>query len=127
MTPAKQGRFGLPKEALARILAIIAAQPEVEAVRLYGSRATGTHRPGSDIDLCLFAPQLNLWQLMKLAGKIDDLMLPWKVDLSLWHLIDNPDLRAHIERIGVPLVQQRSDDPPQAPSSKPQTPFTRPT
>lgn len=115
MTPAKQGRFGLPIEALARILAIIAAQPEVEAVRLYGSRAMGTHRPGSDIDLCLFAPQLDLWQLMKLAGKIDDLLLPWKVDLSLWHLIDNPGLRAHIERVGVPLMPPLLDDPPQVP------------
>lgn len=127
MNPAKHGKFGLPEQALNRILAIIAAQPEVETVRVYGSRAMGTHGSGSDIDLCLFAPQLDLWQMMKLAGTIDDLMLPWKVDLSLWHLIDNPDLRAHIERIGVPLAHRRSDDPPQVPSSKPQTPITRPT
>ena len=116
MSPAKHGKFGLPEEALNRILAIIAAQPEVETVRLYGSRAMGTHRSGSDIDLCLFAPQLDLWQMMKLAGTIDDLMLPWKVDLSLWHLIDNPNLRAHIERVGVPLAHRQlletaPDDP----------------
>lgn len=110
MSPAQHSAFGLPEDALDRILAIIATQPEVESVRLYGSRAMDTHRPGSDIDLCLTAPRLDLWQLMKLAGRIDDLLLPWKVDLSLWHLIDNPDLRAHIERVGVQLAALRPDD-----------------
>ncbi len=47
---------GLPPEASARLLALFSAEPAVAEVWLYGSRAMGRHRPGSDIDLTLVAP-----------------------------------------------------------------------
>jgi len=64
------------------ILSRLAQHPAVEAVVLYGSRALGRHRPGSDIDLCLQAPWMRL----------NDLLLPWPIELqlhqvgiTLWH------------------------------------------
>jgi len=71
---------GLPETAVERLCAIFHDYPAIRRVLLYGSRAMGTYRPGSDIE---------------------DLLLPWKVDLSLRHMIDNPDLQEHIERVGV--------------------------
>ena len=71
----------------------------VEVV-LYGSRAKGTHRPGSDIDLALKGAGVSTGWLMELAAKIDDLLLPYKVDISILEHIDNQDLMDHINRIG---------------------------
>lgn len=61
----------------------------------------GTYRPGSDIDLCIEAESLGLSELLSIENRIDDLLLPWKVDLSLLHTIDNPALKKHILRVGV--------------------------
>ncbi|WP_255408173.1 nucleotidyltransferase domain-containing protein [Macromonas nakdongensis] len=77
--------------------------PSVEQVVLFGSRAKGNHRSGSDIDLCLTAPSLSPHELWNLDAEIDDLLLPWKVDLVLRHTIDSPELLAHIQRVGLPF------------------------
>lgn len=72
-------------------------------VILFGSCAKGAYRPGSDIDLCLDAPGLTLTQQLEIETRLDDLLLPWKIDLVLMHEIDNPALLDHIRRVGVPL------------------------
>lgn len=54
---ALAARAGLPAEALRRLQRVLAAEPRVVQATLYGSRAMGNHRPGSDIDICLSAPQ----------------------------------------------------------------------
>ncbi|AUN93909.1 nucleotidyltransferase family protein [Pseudazoarcus pumilus] len=95
--------FGLPPGVLPRILAVLRAWPQIGTVTLFGSRALGTFRTGSDIDLCLTAPGLGLSELLQIETQIDDLLLPWKVDLLLRHQIDNPDLLDHIDRVGVEL------------------------
>lgn len=76
------------------------AEPTVSEVILYGSRAKGTHRPGSDIDLTLKGEGLSMVQMIDLSSKIDDLLLPYEVDLSIFGHIDNPDLTDHILRGG---------------------------
>jgi predicted nucleotidyltransferase len=61
--------------------------------------------PGSDIDLTLKG-SLDYPELIKLETELDDLLLPWKIDLSLYEQIDNPAL---IDRIGKSLYQRTSD------------------
>jgi predicted nucleotidyltransferase len=79
---------------------VFARHPEVKKAVLYGSRAKGTHRPGSDIDLTLFGVALTYTQLDRIETEIDDLLLPYTVDLSLHTQIDNADLLEHIQRVG---------------------------
>jgi predicted nucleotidyltransferase len=90
---------GLPPEASARLLAVLSAEPAVQEVWLYGSRAMGRHRPGSDIDLTLVAPDLRHHDRLRLMGALDDLLLPWSIDLSLQHELPEP-LRQHVARVG---------------------------
>lgn len=92
---------GLPEYAVEKICGIFRDYPPIRRVILYGSRAMGTYRPGSDIDLCIEAESLGLTELLSIENRIDDLLLPWKVDLSLLHTIDNPALQDHIRRVGV--------------------------
>ena len=105
MTKAKL-RHGLPEVAIEKILGILTGYPAIERVILYGSRAKGNYRPGSDIDLCLQAPTLQLSQQLEIENNLDDLLLPWKIDLTLRHNIENPALLEHIERDGVSLMKR---------------------
>jgi predicted nucleotidyltransferase len=66
---------------------------------LYGSRATGRHRPNSDIDLTLEG-DIPWEEFLTIEKELDDLLLPYTIDLSLKGQIDNPTLREHIERHG---------------------------
>lgn len=75
---------------------------------MYGSRAKGTYRAGSDIDLTLFGEALTYIQLDRIETEIDDLLLPYTVDLSLYTQIENTDLLDHIQRVGQ-VFYQRDD------------------
>jgi predicted nucleotidyltransferase len=95
---------GLPQDATARILERVREQPAIQRVVLYGSRALGRQRSGSDIDLCLEAPEMGLDELMVLGAQLDDLLLPWRIDLQLRHLIRHPGLLEHIDRVGITIA-----------------------
>lgn len=92
--------YGLPDSAISGLCRIFADNPKIDKVVLYGSRAKGTFRNGSDIDLTLYGQDLTLQDLNYLEQEIDDLLLPYKVDLSIFSHIDNPDLIDHIQRVG---------------------------
>ncbi len=94
-------KFGLSQNVLMSLKTILKKQPKIQKVILYGSRATGNFKPGSDIDLSLVAPDMSLPELLALENEIDDLLLPYKVDLSLYHTLDNLDLREQIDCTGV--------------------------
>lgn len=105
MTDGVEQPYGLPSHVFKQLKAVFRARPRIERAILYGSRAKGSYRKGSDIDLCLEGQTLEVADLLTLGAEIDDLLLPWKVDLSLKHMIDNPNLLAHIERVGVPVYR----------------------
>jgi len=92
--------FGLKTETIQAIREVLAKYPEVEKAILYGSRAKGNYRPGSDIDLTLAGDKLTLTTLQKIENELDDLLLPYKIDLSLHRQIQNKALLEHIERVG---------------------------
>ena len=91
---------GLLASDMQKLESVFVAESNWSEVILYGSRAKGTHRPGSDIDLTLKGASLTLGWLLDLSVKIDDLLLPYTVDLSIYDHIDNADLRDHIQRVG---------------------------
>lgn len=101
---------GLPAEASTALLRLLAAHPGVEQIWLYGSRAMNRHRPGSDIDLSLEGSGLDHGDLLELMGEVDDLLLAWRVDLSLRHQLP-PELDAHLRRVGRPLLGMPAPSP----------------
>lgn len=105
---ASNPAFGLPDTTLHTVRQLLASCAQVEKALLYGSRAMGTAKHGSDIDLTLFGVQLTQDHLSHLAGALEESNIPYQVDLSLHADIDNPQLRAHIARVGV-VFYTRSD------------------
>lgn len=100
---------GLPEYAVEQIKNVFAQYPNIQSVILYGSRAIGNYRNGSDIDLTVRSNTLSHIQLANIAMQLDDLMLPYHIDLSLYHTIQNPALVAHIEQIGKLFYQAEYD------------------
>lgn len=93
-------KYGLSNLTLKKILNVFTHYPELKKVILYGSRAKGTYRKGSDIDITLKGKGINLSILTQISNEIDDLLLPYSFDISLFYQIENKDLIEHIERAG---------------------------
>lgn len=93
-------KFGLKEETINKINAVFASHPVVEEVIIYGSRAKGSEKRSSDIDLTVNGNNLSLSLLNRIASEIDDLLLPYTIDLSVYNQINNEDLLEHIKRVG---------------------------
>ena len=91
---------GLSAATVAAICGVFARFPSVENAVLYGSRAKGTFRHGSDIDLTLLGDCLTSAELGAIVDELDDLLLPYQIDLSIFHQLNHEKLREHIERVG---------------------------
>lgn len=100
--------FGLSAQTLATVRGILADYPAVEKAILYGSRAKGNYRKGSDIDLTLIGAALDHRVLAEIAGRLEESSIPYQVDLSLKEHINNLNLLAHIERVGVVFYERES-------------------
>ncbi|MEZ4900562.1 MAG: nucleotidyltransferase domain-containing protein [Spirosomataceae bacterium] len=92
--------FGLKIEVINKINAVFTNYPEVEEVIIYGSRAKGNYREGSDIDLALKGEQLTDTIRRKIWLDIDDLNTPYLFDISVFETLHAPSLIAHINRVG---------------------------
>ena len=99
-------RFGIPEKSIGKICGIFAQHPEIDRVILYGSRAKGNFKPGSDIDLTLIGEKIDLNLLFRIDNEIDDLLLPWMVDLSIFNHLKNKDLIDHINQYGIQIYSQ---------------------
>ena len=99
-------RHGLSKRTLNQIREILSHYPEVEQALLFGSRAKGSFKKGSDIDVALIGQFLNLKLMNQISNEIDDSDLPYTIDLSIFHQISNPDLREHVQRVGVVIYRK---------------------
>lgn len=94
--------FGLQESDLRAIRGVLARYPQVDEAILYGSRAKGNYKTGSDIDLTLCGGQeLTPAVLRRIMADIDELLLPYTFDLSILERIEDADLLAHIRRVGV--------------------------
>lgn len=66
---------------------------------LLSSRPMVSYKPGSDIDLCLEGKNLNHNNRLLILSAVDDLLLPWRIDLVIMHQLDQ-NLLSHINRVG---------------------------
>ena len=94
-------RFGLKESIIHRINAVLSRYPQVEKAILYGSRAKGNYENGSDIDLTLHGADLTLNVIYRILDDIDELFLPYTIDLSIFKDISDSDVIEHIQRLGV--------------------------
>lgn len=92
--------FGLSASVLNDLRATFAAYPEIEQVLIFGSRAKGTFKDGSDIDLAVFAPTMSTTRFTELWNRLDTLPLIFKLNVLHWHTLGNERLREKIAAEG---------------------------
>ena len=99
--------YGLKADVIQKIQAVFSDFPAIKQVILYGSRAKGNYRPGSDIDLTLETDgEGELHLLTAIMNALDDLNLPYSFDVSLFEQITNDNLIDHINRVGITFYKK---------------------
>ncbi len=91
------------------LCSLFARQKQIEQVILYGSRAKGTNKPFSDVDITLLGISLTRSHLNCLMTDIDESSLPYSFDISIFTKLTNPDLIEQIEQTGVVLYQREEN------------------
>lgn len=99
--------FGLSSKTINVIQTYFQQYPEIESVKIYGSRAMGTERPGSDIDLAIFFNLDNASLIGKILGELDELSTPYLFDVTDYAKIEHPPLKDHIDRVGKFIYQKK--------------------
>lgn len=101
MSTITNNNFGIYDNSYAKLVAVFKAYQDVEKVLIFGSRAKGNFKEGSDIDLALIGRNLSHSYLSELREIIDDLNMPYSVDLVLYNEKLDIKLREHIDRVGL--------------------------
>ena len=102
MSATDNEKYGLKQKTIKSIQQALSKFPSIDQVILYGSRAKGNYRTGSDIDLTIKTkgtPENNL--LFDVIGELDDLDLIYQFDVSIFDSIRNENLVEHINRVGM--------------------------
>jgi len=99
--------YGLKEEQIKSIIDVIGTNLNVNEIVLFGSRAKGNFKPGSDIDLALKGSDLKLDDILKLQNKLDDLNLPYIFDLLIYENIKDIAVIDHINRVGIGIYKKK--------------------
>jgi predicted nucleotidyltransferase len=93
--------FGLKSTDLECIAGILKRYPEIDQAIIFGSRAMNRERKGSDVDIAVKGKELGSI-VPRLAGELnDESPLPYHFDIVDYDLIDNENLKDHIDRVGI--------------------------
>lgn len=91
--------FGLDARARALLDGVLQRHSQIREARVFGSRALGTHRPESDVDIALYG-DIDDALATRVAGELDELPLPYQFDVCAYAGLQHSGLREHIDRVG---------------------------
>jgi uncharacterized protein len=93
--------IGLSDSELQTLRDVFARFPDIEEVILFGSRALGTHRPSSDVDLALKGKNLSIDTLAKFRYILEEeTNLPYFFDVVIYDRVENETLKREIDEGG---------------------------
>lgn len=103
----ESGRFGLSSTQLEVITATIADFPQIERAVVFGSRAMGTHKPGSDVDICVFGDAVDPQVVDELSRRLNqETTTAFAIDVLSFSAIENASLRHHIDQVGLTVYER---------------------
>ena len=91
--------FGLTEKTIALVRTVFTKHSEVQEVKIYGSRAMGSQRPNSDIDLAVWG-RIDRRVIGRISRELDELPLPYTFDVTDYASVDHAPLKQHIDEYG---------------------------
>ena len=104
MNETHWNKYGISATNGKWITDILSQFAEVQESILFGSRAKGNFKPGSDIDLAVKGP-VSKDTLSALLTAFEESLLPYFVDVVIYEHITNEALREHIDRVGISIYK----------------------
>jgi uncharacterized protein len=91
--------FGLNDKTINILKEFFSNYSQLDEVKIYGSRAKGDFKKGSDIDFAIYG-NIDFKLLRNICSKLEELPIPYKFDVTDYKTIENSKLKEHIDRIG---------------------------
>ncbi len=107
MSKIDRNAFGLTDRDMNTLRDILSKYPAVQKICVFGSRAKGIYKPGSDIDLAVMNDGVTESDISRMQSDFADSSLPYRVDLINYPTLKHPELKNHIDRVGVPIYQKK--------------------
>ncbi len=102
-----KNNFGLPERTITELIEYFKSKPEVEKVVVYGSRAKGTYKNGSDIDFAVWTNGLSVYDL-RIEAELDELETPYMFDVTDYKNLSHEGMKNSIDRDGVLFYQKEN-------------------
>ncbi len=97
----KQNSFGLRERDMLYLRKEFFLHKNIEKVVIFGSRAMGNYKIGSDIDIAIFGKNIDSKLISKLNSVLnEELPIPFFIDLIHFASLKNKELREHILKEG---------------------------
>ena len=97
-------KFGLEEDKIEKIINIMKKYPEIESAKIFGSRARGDYRKGSDIDIAVFGKKITTTIHTNIFFEIEDLYLPYMIDLINFDSLDDKNkIKENILKEGIEI------------------------
>lgn len=106
MNNNNNNKFGLTQRDISTLTEILRKHSTVADVMLFGSRAKGTFKPGSDIDLAIMNNGVSDTEILNIKNDLEESSLPYLVDVLNYSKIKTADLINHIKRVGVSIYKK---------------------
>jgi predicted nucleotidyltransferase len=103
-----KNKLGLLESDMLEISAVLEKFPQIEKAIIFGSRAKGNFKNGSDVDLALKGIDLNLEIIHEVSLLLnEDTKMPYQFDVLSYFDIKEPTLTEHIDRVGVLIFERK--------------------
>jgi len=99
--------FGLRDEDLRYIISVIKGFAEIQQAVIFGSRAKGNYKVGSDIDIAIFGEGISFSTIASLHFRLEEeSCLPYFFDIVDYTHSSHTELKDHIHRVGKTIFKR---------------------
>jgi predicted nucleotidyltransferase len=98
--------FGFSEDELKIIRGVLRIYTDIDQAKIYGSRAMGNYKSGSDVDIALMGDIEPNTILRVKTMLTEGTMIPYFFDVLNYSKLSNQDLKAHIDKYGKTLYQR---------------------
>ncbi len=99
--------FGISDNSFNILIATIEKYPEIEQAKIFGSRAMGNYKKGSDIDIALFGKNIDWNLITEIHTQLNEVLdVPYYFDIVDYQQLNNPELKNHIDLEGIEIFSR---------------------